>query len=175
MEGRIQRKMILWTLLLVLGLAIISFLFMIQPPDDLVAVSLSSQARSLTKSSRQPASVSKQIELGLIQPVSTQISNAIEMTLKCDPKATDSIAGSVRQVRLRGQPCLANTKQSKLDRVEIKNLTNKMEASVFFLPSQEYTTDYIALLEGENRFEIAEKYSDGSISRHELILFRQSP
>ncbi len=172
MEGRIQRKMILWTLLLVLGLAVISFLFMIRPPDDMIAISLSSRSKNLTKTSRQPASHSQPSQIGFMPMAAAEILNAREMKITCEQSVRDTMAAGIRQVRLRGQPCSSNAKKYKLARVEIKNLTNKMEASVFLLPSQEFTTDYVALLEGENRFEIAEHYADGTTSRHEVILVR---
>lgn len=154
---RVERKFLGWTCVLVLLLGAPVFYSLVSPSgfineSELVALELSKQkTRSLVSPDREPASVNN-------------VSGEFKLPCAIEQRASSALDTSGSTFQFSGDKCFSQ----ELD-LKIKNLENGYTASVIFQSVGGFTTDFIPLEMGDNRFEL----QSSSGRRQEVIVHRR--
>lgn len=90
------------------------------------------------------------------------------VALNCD-KAKPELNTNEIRIRLKGFDCIGDSE--KPSSTSIKNKTNGFIATVFHKSDATFTTDYINLIEGENRIAINFESNDKTLTQ-EIIVHR---
>lgn len=145
--------MILWTFGLVVIIGIISALFILQPPAGF------RESMGKSQKNRTPASL-EVAGPNLVAPSSQPAVGALtaDMQLTCkDDRIV--LKGYVRQIRLLGTFC-NKPANAELLGAELKSQNNGVAATLFVMSPQQFTTDYMTLIDGENRFTLTADFRD---------------
>ena len=147
----------LWTASIVAVMSAVVFATLAEPPAGFAAQdsTLVSTAASFKIDSREPAAVSPNViseSLG-----GTKGLQAVELTLPCEP-TKNNFVNAVSAVRLTGSNC---GPKREISSVEVLNDANGFSATVFFPDPNSFTTDYVALMPGENNIKLLVIYKNG--------------
>jgi hypothetical protein len=167
-----QRKLILLTAAVVIGLGAVSLATLLQPPKT---VARSQKAPHLPSKvlvanpvaeKRGPAAA----QAAAFSDEALQAKNqAVDLTIACRGPQEAQLAPGVTLVRLAGTTC---TKKSAIAASEIVNDANGVSATVFTLRETSFTTDYIAVVPGINRIRIAHTLKSGEREEREYLIDR---
>jgi hypothetical protein len=150
------RRYILWTFTTVVLFGAIVVLTLAEPPPPLQA-KLRRPSSVATESSRHPAAA---LPSAMSYEPETKTHESAELTLACEK--TDATYGlSVTQVRISGASCLPASSKREISSAELLNDANGFSATVFYPTPKSFTTDYIALKEGDNKIKLLITYSNG--------------
>lgn len=176
MYRAIQKQLIIWTSILVVGLGAVVALVCLQPPAQSEALFMSRAYARLHHplNTRRPAA--EQPAPGVIAATSDRDDarhiQALDVTLDCDSKNTKPevhFENEANQLRISGKLCQPG---EEILSSEIRNEANNTTATVFFPTVASYTTDYIALAIGENRIRILNILKSGGREERELKIDR---
>jgi hypothetical protein len=115
---------------------------------------------SLSASERSPASLPAKI-----LEEKTSLHRMMSMDLSCTQKQYSVFKVSGHFVQFKGKNCLKNFKQ---DFMEIVNRSNGYTASIFSFGNDQYQTDMIQLVDGEN--EITVRYESPTGLKYEKTI-----
>lgn len=162
-------RYIIWTAVAVVSMGAIVLFTLAQPPTPLAAKlkrpSSATLASEAPMAARLPAAAMPSAESEDDSP------QAVELTLPCEGKSTYPKA--VAQIRLSGAACVAANAKREIASVELLNDANGFSATVFYPTSKTFTTDYIALAEGENKFKILISYASGEREERSYVIGRK--
>ncbi len=77
---------------------------------------------------------------------------------------------SARWVRLTGRPCQSDP---GVDAIRVTNITNGYRGTVFLSESQNLTTDFIPLSEGENELLLELGWGQGPVWENRIVLLKK--
>lgn len=150
-----------FTLLLTIGFGAVTTLSLLDEPSRTMGpdfISLASTA------GRGPASVPDvSVTLAEQKPFISTVD------LGCD--AREELKTTSEHIRLKSFNC--KNLDSKPEGTTVKNESNGFKATVFYQDNKGFTTDYLALVKGENRILIESKKSDGSIHSREVLVIKE--
>ncbi len=157
-----QRKIIGWTLALVLALGGIEIRLFLMPPSTVA------KALAMAHKSRLPAGVSKG---SLSERVLVDVADEIlDFKLSCNRKLTQINAGDARQIRVHYEACTKEDDGYRLS--SIVNETNHYQATIFDLDSSKQTSDFIPLKEGSNHIKMKLTNGEKQTSEQEYVFNR---
>ncbi len=156
-----QKKIIGWTLGLVIALGAIESKLFLRPPSTVL------KAMAMAQKSRLPAGASNVPSSNhAILEVADEVLN---FKINCKRKIFQIDAGDARQLRIHYEAC-ANDDDYRIS--SIVNETNSYQATIFELNHEKQTSDFIALKEGPNRLKIVLANSEHQTSQQEYIFTR---
>ena len=162
-------RYIIWTAVAVVSMGAIVLFTLAQPPTPLAAklkrASPATVASEAPLAARLPAAAMPSTEMDDDSP------QAVELTLPCEGKSTYPRA--VAQIRLSGSTCIAAYTKREITSVELLNDANGFSATVFYPTSKTFTTDYVALNEGDNKIKILINYASGEREERSYTIERR--
>ncbi len=169
MDARFYQQMILWTFCLAVGLGIVSYFILIQPPAQFAKQDV---APVTSGEVRTPAS-DDNISTETTSLDAKNLSQAVEISLNCKTQNKSQFSAGVKLIRITADFCKSTKKSPQIIvKSTVQNLTNKFMATVFYPSPRTYTTDYISLEPGVNRIEIHHEFQDGSTEDLEFLAER---
>lgn len=150
----------------VLSLGLVVAFTLAQPPSTLAAKIRRPSSTATQIATRSPSAVasdspSDEIDTG---------PQAVELNLPCE--GGTAYARTVAQVRLSGASCLPPNSKREIASVELLNDANGFSATVFYPTRKTFTTDYVALAEGENTIKILIAYANGEREERSHVITR---
>lgn len=140
-----ERKFLLITCFLVVLAGVPSVYSIVRDPNASVP-EVSEEVLSQT-GQREPASVKVESE-DFSQGKNRIKARSVVMDYNCDDKKILQVEGTL--LRLKGNGCLGEN----LKDVSITNTSNGFTGSMIFLKNKGFTTDFMEIQEGENKFQI---------------------
>ena len=120
-------------------------------------------------SSASPASQRIPASARLISPDGR--ADALEIPVGCKDSSHE-LAPNIKQVRLTGSFCSRSLKATaRLS--EVINEANGVAATVFYPGPNSFTTDYLSLRDGKNRFTVSHSFNDGTTEKREIVVRRE--
>lgn len=160
------RQYMLWTATAVVLLGALVVFTLAEPPSSLQA-KLRRPSSVAMQSSRGPAAAHPPFDTG---ETSSNAHESVELTLACDVARND-YPKQVTQIRFSGASCV-NAKR-EIASVELMNDANGFSATVFYPTVKSFTTDYVALVEGDNKIKILINYSNGEREERTHVVARK--
>lgn len=177
-----QRKLIIATAAIVMGLAFIEGLLVLQPPTPESGLWASKnyalkqkahleKLKALAPIPRSPASVDGTDESTPVSAVSGQ--NTFDVNLECSDVGPMKIKvpQQVAQIRVFGKSCRRN---QAISSVQVYRESDLAEGTVFLTDAISFTTDYMSLAKGETQYKILIHLKDGKESERQLIVEKNS-
>lgn len=165
MNPFIQRRMIVWTLVLVAVLGVGVAFTVLQPPN------LETSRRSVA-GARLPASA---VPDPAPEPVAADdgaTATAVDFILECGA-FSKSVSHSIRQIRFSGRYCEKRAPHIGAKSSSVRNRSNGFVGTVFYPDSLGFTTDYISVNAGENSISVEHVFTDGTTEARELHIQRE--
>ncbi|MEK7356841.1 MAG: hypothetical protein AAB250_10350 [Bdellovibrionota bacterium] len=166
MRSYALQQYVLWTFTVVVTMGAVVLFTLAQPPSPL-QTKLRRPSSIATESSRRPAAAAPVFS----SSEAVEGPQAAEMTLPCEGKS--DLAKAVTQVRLSGASCLAANAKRDIVSVELLNDANGFSATVFYPTPRTFTTDYVALNDGENKIKILITYANGEREERAVVVARK--
>lgn len=165
------RRYILWTAAAVILFGALVVFTLIEPPSPLQASMLKARRPSAVaiEASRRPAAA---MPAAASYEPDSDVHESAELDLACD-KAETVYTKSVTQVRLSGASCSVMNAKRDISSVELLNDANGFSATVFYPTPRTFTTDYVALKEGDNKIKILINFVNGEREERTLIVARK--
>ncbi len=159
MNEYVQRKIIGWTLLIVILLGVIEIKIFLLPPSTVL------KAIAMSRHNRMPANDNKNVEANALLDVADEI---LKYKVLCKHGSPDVDAGSSKQLLIQFETC----PNDDLEISTIVNATNSYQATVFKLDEDHQTSDFIPLKEGKNHLKIVLLNSASQKSEIEIVFNR---
>ncbi|MGE0634495.1 MAG: hypothetical protein AB7O96_18915 [Pseudobdellovibrionaceae bacterium] len=153
LQGNPEYKFLVVTAALVVTMGFHTFYAITQP----INVAVAAEPEAFIKSSRSPASLVAAVTVSEKTVLTSQV-----LEWECGQKLAP-IAVTSSQLRIKGK-----NRKSLCNLTGIKNSTNGFTASVFQTSKEAFTTDFINLVEGNNKIQITSRDESGKVISYEL-------
>ncbi|MES2964704.1 MAG: hypothetical protein V4760_12500 [Bdellovibrionota bacterium] len=167
MQAYAIRRYMLWTTVAVVLMGAIVLLTLAQPPSPLRA-QLRRPSSIAVISSRGPAAA---LPTTATSAPESNLPLSVELTLPCEGQS--DYPKKVTQIRLSGSSCSNAHAKREIVSVELLNDANGFSATVFYPTPKTFTTDYVALVEGENKIKILINYANGEREERLHVIARR--
>ena len=157
----------LWTTTAVLLMGALVLFTLAQPPTPMQA-RMRRPSSVAAESSRGPATT---LPSSLATVPESNLPLSVELTLPCEGRS--DYPKKVTQIRLSGASCNQANSKSEIVSVELLNDANGFSATVFYPSKKTFTTDYVALVEGENKIKILISYASGEREERSYVIARR--
>jgi hypothetical protein len=161
------RRYMLWTFTVVVLMGALVLVTLAQPPSPMQA-QLRRPSSVASESSRGPAAA---LPSSLASAPESNLPLSAELTLPCEGRS--DYPKKVTQIRLSGASCVQANAKREIVSVELLNDANGFSATIFFPSPKTFTTDYVALVEGENKIKILITYASGEREERSYVIARR--
>lgn len=167
MNDYVQKKIVGWTLALVLVLGLIEVKILLLPPSTVL------RAQNKVQKSRIPASAPSATLTQQSNIILDETNETLDYEVPCVSKNTQISVGYSHQIRLQFAKCEAHFAGIKI--LSISNATNSYDATIFDLDDGQQSSDFVPLKEGANRFKITFIDTKNQKSVQEYVFTRFTP
>ncbi len=94
---------------------------------------------------------------------------AFMSTLEVGCQIKEELKTTSEHIRIKSPGCGLNLKEN----ITVQNMTNRLSATIFMQGNTGFTTDYLALHEGENTILIQSKTLEGQTQTREVTVLRE--